>query len=449
MRICDESCHAYKKRLDQYCHRSLLHSQSELDTQFSSPLVQDGHLPRDISGNYELVQVHIVARHGDRSPISPISIGSPQYYECGLTSDIKNWTKLKDFPHLKSLVHGSEKSHSVHELVFPGTDSKRCGQAKLTKRGYHQHRVLGQMLSKRYSKMLSSNDLVSDMFVQSTDYSRTIRSGAAFLLGFLPDRAELRRSTVIYVSPGNYDFLQAPPPWINATFKPCKHYSSFHDKMLKETEYYKTERSVYHPLLEKLTSMFHIPTNNKPRITQLFDVIATRGCHFREDPLPCYHGKCMDYFFANKLFEFTDWTYFNRCTSSSSLVAALPFLRHSILGIMDDIVMGEKNAKKIILSFTHDVTMTNILYALGIHLNRWIAYASRLNFELWRSKDQTASFHIRVLFNGIPVTQKLKPWSKKEDGSIELLPYTEWERFIKVGQYRDVDSYDIACGNLP
>lgn len=418
---------------------------------------QDGVLSDEEMDMYELVQVHIVTRHGDRSPVHPYIIGSPVFYECGLVDDHTGWigwTGLRDFPSPQTLSHGEERAHyfSRHSL-FPGTTSRQCGIGKLTRIGFHQLRALGFMLRMRYAEALLGNFtdevVVKNIYAQSTDFPRTVQSAAAFLLGFLPDQPALRKLLTIHFSPG--DRLEAPPPGITPLFQPCKQYFTFCEDELKKTNYYKTEKTKYHPLLEKLMHMFYLGTSNQPIIVKLFDPIATRGCHARNDPLPCYNEQCMDYDFANKLFAFSDWTFSNAGTEDSSLVGSLPFLRHSVLGLMEEAVQDLDESRKFILSTSHDSSMTKLLLAFGMRLEQQMPFASRITFELWRDKTAVvvdkSSFQVRILFNGEPITHRLTLLVQDSYNS-HLLPYSIWESFLLTGTYRDTQSYDEACRNL-
>lgn len=445
---CDDSCHTYHKRLDRYCHRSLLRSHHKLESQFSTSAL-DGELPGDISDRFELVHLHIVARHGDRSPNTPYLLGDTVFYECGLKDAAKDnisWTDLKDFPHPVGLHYGDKTVHSAYHSIFPGLSTKRCGYGKLTRTGFQQHKALGQMMRRNYATLLNTpvddSEMVESIYVQSTDYSRTIRSAAAFMLGFLPDQQAVRKALTIHVSPG--DMLSAPPPEKNLHYQPCKHYSRFHDSQM--TEYHLTEKAVYHPLLEKLATMFQLSAQNRPVINTMFDSIATRGCHIKDSPLPCHGDNCINYTFANKLFGFMDWSFTHYCTEDTAIVATLPFLQHSLLGFMEDVIEDVPGPKRFVLSLGHDTTITYILLALGIQLDKWMSYASRLNFELWKSKEG-GEYYIRVLFNGVPCTQRLSAWKSLENPPhFDLLPFSEWKKFLEVGSYRDIQAYNSVCG---
>lgn len=448
---CDHSCIVYHHRLDQYCHRSLLHSQDGADDAFTAS--KEGVLPADMQGELELVQVHMVVRHGDRSPYTPYILGSPLFYNCGLIEDegSTTWTKLKDFAPLRGLRHGDEVVHSLYQSLYPGPNSKQCGLGMLTKTGFRQHKALGMQMGKKYAQVLFGNitgkQLAKSLYVQSTDFARTIQSAASFMLGFLPDEKALRKRVTIHVSPGTR--LEAPPPGVDTIFKPCKHYGSFQHAQLVKSGYFKTEKSKYHPVLEEVCRIFRLhDVQNRPIVTKVFDSIATRGCHSRDDPLPCYSGQCLDYALANKLFEFVDWTFSNFCTREDSLVGLLPFLRHSVLGVMEGVVKKRPNAERFVLSVCHDDSMTRLMFALGVRLNKWMPYASRITFELWRSRSASSkeAFQVRVLFNGTPVTQKLTAWTSVADAS-EFLPYHLWKSYLENGTYRDTQSYDNVCNN--
>ena len=453
---CDKNCHAYHKRLDDYCHRLLLRSQLKLEKQFLS--ARENDLPAHIANSYALQQVHIVARHGDRSPTSQYQLGlSRVYYECGLVQGQESWkwVGLRDFPHLKALLYETEKVHFEHQSLFPGTNSKECGVGKLTREGYFQHRALGSMMNKKYAISILHNfsniqEAVQSMYVQSTDYSRTLHSAGAFMLGFLPDQKEFRESTTIYVSPGI--LLQAPPPWMEPVFSNCKHLKGFSATNLWKTNYYQTELAKYNPLLEHLITMFQVTTLKRPIAREVFDSVVTRGCHVKENPLPCSSAdKCMSYVFASKMFEYVDWTFLNTFTINGATVATLPLLRHSIYGAMREAVDGMDKAKKFILSVTHDTTIAQLLLALGVRQEVWMPYASRLVFELWKSTADTksSSYYVRVLFNGIPLTHQLSAWKDIQEGSLhpELIPFLNWEEFVLKGVYKDIESYNKACKN--
>lgn len=449
---CDLRCLEYRQRLYHYCHTALL-TVDERMMRYHFSLDRDGKLSGE--GNFELVHAHLVVRHGDRSPVHPYTVGAPLRYECGLEDigDNARWRRLEDFPKPQSLEWENKVTHYARYPIFPGGQSKGCGIGKLTRTGFYQHRGLGHQMWKKYSRPLylrnlSDQALVESMYVQSTDTSRTIRSAAAFLLGFLPDRKSLRKQVTIHVSPDIR--LEAPPPGVAPVLHSCKHYWAFHDAQVREkTDYFQVERTK-HPLFERLNSMFALELDNQPIIHKVFDSVRTRGCHNSSHPLPCSGaGRCIDYKFANKLFEFSDWAFARHCSENESLVGLLPFLRHSMLALMEQVVTQDReSAKRLVLSFAHDNIMTFLLMSLGVRLDGQMPYASRIAFELWRDKGAArtagkAAYYVRVLFNGFPVTHRLNAWRTGE-----LLAYSDLEKYLTTGPYRDTQSHSKVCGNL-
>ena len=448
---CDLPCLRYHQRLYQYCHTALLRTTQQM-IEYHFSLDRDGSLPGGKGVNFELVQAHIVARHGDRSPVHTYKVGSPVFYDCGLqdNGDGSRWTRLRDFPRPRKVEFGNQTIYYAKQSIFPGASSKHCGVGKLTRTGYYQHKALGAQMWKMYSKALGLHNLTGEMFgrsvyVQSTDLTRTMHSAAAFMLGFVPDRQSLRKHIVIHMSPG--DRLEAPPPGVTPILPSCTHYKAFHNQEVRESDFFEIERTKYHPLFERLSRMFRLDVDNLPLVTKVFDSVRTRGCHDSNNPLPCYEDDCIDYNFANSLFDFSDWDFTTyNSLPISSFVGSLPFLRHSLLGLMQKLISGERRTK-FILSTSHDSHMTELLQALGVKLDKTMPYASRIVFELWKAKDvvvaDKSAYYIRVLFNGSPITHRLAP--SRTDS--ELLAYSEFEQYLTTGSYRDLQSYNKACSN--
>ena len=427
----DADCAAYMTRLEEYCHRSLSHT----------TVGMEGKLP---SSNFELVQVHIIARHGDRSPAIPYTIGPPAFYQCGLVDGSPLWYGLRDFE--KVPLHPNIRSGYVE--LFPGMESKRCGIGMLTEYGYKQEYALGSMMRQKYSHFIggSARPLPQEIFVQTTDYPRTIHSGAAFLLGFLPDDPEIRRGTKIHISPGSW--LGAPPVGIDKIYTDkCRNFGNVWYKDLVDSGYISMEELEQQPMVEKLCDMFHIPKRNKPVLTELFDHILTRGCHNPTRPLPCNDdNECVDYRFAWQLFTLADWDWGQKFPINSSIIASLPFLRHSVVNVMENIIRDKQPSYSIMLSFTHDSTIVTILSAIGAPVQEWIPYASRLVFELWRTKDAQPVYYVRALFNGEPITGRI-PFEGARELTHGCVEYATWKHYLTTGRFRDIDEYSEMCSN--
>ena len=423
-------------------------------------LAHEGRLDdEEISEKFKLVHAHVMIRHGDRTPVYAYKIGYPIFYECGLIDTRLNWDGLWDFPPVVPLPV-SATLHNQFLQLHPGVNTRRCGVGMLTQIGFKQHRSLGLILQTKYRNLLgnfsSSHFSSRDVFAQSTDIPRTMQSAAAFLLGFLPDDSSLRRSTKMHVSPGTTN--HKPPPGIEKIYPSCHGFYDFLDAELAKSGYYLTEKTVFHPLMERLCKMFHIPSPNQPIVARLFDHFTTRGCHNRDDPLPCHGDKCVDFPYALKLFDYNDWNWSHKLPRNSSTVRLLPFLRHSVLEPMLKVAARDtinSNAGdedpysfKFMLTLSHDDTLMMLLNALGYRLDKWIPYASRITFELWRKKNFSEHYmYVRILFNGETITGKTLPGKGAATLKGELISLENWREFLTTGQFRDLATYNKVCRN--
>jgi hypothetical protein len=111
----------------------------------------------------ELVQVFTFARHGDRTFLDND--------DC--------WFELEDLLDCVDV-----------DLEFDS--KKKCEFGYLTRRGFEQEVINGKMLRNAYSKILPRN-LDNQIFVQSTNVSRTITSAQAVLFGMFGEANEIPR----------------------------------------------------------------------------------------------------------------------------------------------------------------------------------------------------------------------------------------------------------------
>lgn len=443
---------AYLQRLNHYCHTSLLDSKTLKNSQEGFLI----HTSADFE-SYELVHVHVVVRHGDRTPATSLpQIGFPKVrYQCGLSDGPAHssigaaqkgqilWDGLNDFPlqaTVESVKNGKLRLH-------PGSKEESCGVGDLTSQGYLQLLNLGTLLQMMYGKLFTGMDMTSDIYVQSTDYRRTIRSAGAFLLGFVPNVKRLREMIKIYVQRGSLN--EGPPEGIPLTYHTCKALLKLRESDRMKTGYYTTEKKL-HWMYKDVVSFFNLKVSpKKTPWTELFDRFTTRGCHLlgqwhTQSVLPCTKGmSCIDCDLGQKLFDYADWSMSEKYPRNSSLIAVSPFLKHSLLDTMERITSKDLPRFKIMLTFTHDSMINQLLRALGIPPKEWLPYASRLSFELWKASDypeDRVTYFVRVLFNGEMVTHLL-PFSNTKDK--ELVDYRKWRSSIETISLK---TYNKLCG---
>lgn len=106
---------------------------------------------------------------------------------------------------------------------------------------------------------------------------------------------------------------------------------------------------------------------------------------------------------------------------------------------------------KFMLSFAHDSTIVRVLAALGIVLDEWVPYASRIVFELWRKRDSRQDiYYVRMLFNGNPITNRIPMLPKyrrtPEETGLNLVQFSALKEYLTTGKYRAEESWLATCG---
>ena len=438
-------CTPYRKRLKHYCHQTLLEG---ITTEFS----QEGNLVQKQlqTDSYELLYAHIVLRHGDRTPTTvKRQLSYPEiHYKCSLDSkelssnwdyNPKLWDNLNDFPLLSPIGNVRNGLLSLH----PGSKNQTCRPGDLTSKGFLQHLNLGTVMQAAYGQLFSGIEMENEVYVQSTDFRRTIRSAGAFLLGFIPDAEKLRELVQIHVQPGTLN--QAPPETVPETYRICNNILKLREAEKIRSGYYRREKYLRW-MKDELVDLYGVNIHPNTPWTEIFDHFITRGCHSlpSDSGLPCTkEGDCADCILGKQMFDYADWCMSEKYPSNISLIATLPFIKHSLLDPMERIIREEGPTYKIMLTFTHDSMINQLMKGLGIPVKEWIPYASRLSFELWRdsSAQESGRHFIRVLFNGRLVTHALSILieGRKE----EIFSYSKWKDSV---MKLDVSNYNKLCG---
>ena len=433
---------AERSQVDQiardYCHHSLLKTVNG----------EEAVLNSNTAGKYELVQVHGLFRHGDRHTGLTYLNYKPQVdLECGMIDREPIWEKLNDFKIKRTSTLTSLRTSTKLKL-FKGYDKKSCKRSRLTYVGYKQLYALGTFISDSYAKILTN--VPKHIYVQATDYKRTIRSAAAFMLGFIPEyETKLRLAIPIHVSPGT--LLDIPPIHTLQAYPVCRSLVKVRKNELRLSGYLE-QIQANKTIIDQIVKIAGLPGTIKASITDLYDPLWARLCH--DKPMPCGPHHCIDDKLLLKGAKLAHWSYAHKHGNISSILAIQPFLYHSVISQMDAAVQGvlkSQSFRRFILSFGHDSTLSPLLTSLGFPQPYWLPYASRVIIELWRDSTKKvaamSSFYVRILYNGDSLMNQMNFPSRHFVADHQLVKYTVWKNRLISGKYRDINSYLNVCNS--
>ena len=416
----------------------------------------EGNLPFEGDSYYELIQVHMIARHGDRAPVHQTFLSKGLDIPCTFPKDEEHWSHLSDFTTQKLTESGVSPYDNTN--LFPGYHEHLCKLGEMTPRGYQQHYLLGQFFAKQYAhqvNMYLDSDWSKNVFVHSTNYPRTIASAASFLLGFLPDESSIRKSIPIHHSQGS--LLYGAPRGVTMTYRWCpqlREITKFQNAELDAGQMF------YSDAMDKMAEIFKKPSSKLPESTVMVENLLVRMCHQKK--LPCHEdNNCVEMPLAYRLLEYADWSIEHKYTTTNSILMMQPFVYNSVLKKMfeatDKLATDKHDYDKFLLYFAHDSTLTPLMTLLGIPPKKWVPYASRLVIELWKEKQSSnpadsvgfGPYYVRILFNGQGWTRKL-PLPEPSFALVkDLVKLRVFKKFLTSGKFREKGSFDKECGLAP
>lgn len=296
----------------------------------------EGTLAFEQHMKFKLLQVFMLARHGDRMPVYsfPNLFSTPQL-NCSL-------------PYLwhDSAVQANELEFKIwdlnkHEFFSKPLRLRRdqpCSIGSLTSRGHEQHFILGQHFKQAYKKWfneLQDPAIWADfLFVHCTDVQRTVYSAASFLQGFLPKGAHYRSQTPIHISKGLA--LHGVPPGTNLTYRWCKRINSIPAKD-RSSEKMNAGHLVYSNVLDRIAAVLGVSKGKlPPKVTQLYDQIMVRVCH--NLTLPCSPKQCTDSILITELAEYVEWFNMRARPTGTAVLMMQPFIYNVLFQQMNSAI---------------------------------------------------------------------------------------------------------------
>jgi hypothetical protein len=331
--------------------------------------------------NLKIIQVAVVTRHGDRTPLEPFVVeGDGVEWNCGLSEE----QTLRGLP-------GAPASSAVrYEHVFARSSTPfgsrmwagNCTPGQLTLQGAEQCHRLGRAMGEIYRSTLRLIPAEFDpslVYVRSSDIWRTRQSAMAHLLGLFPATGETapKKRTI--------HSQQAFTETIYPNFGMCPSLETAVQAVENSAEWTARQKD-----MEDVRSRLVLATATtwKNSFDKYNDQLHGRLCHNMSLPVS------MDD--AQRVFEQADWE--NLVTTSGETIPRLA-VGYFVQELTQFLATAGKTGAPVYGLFSaHDSSLSTLLGALG-YQEMWPPYASQLIVEVW---SDTASQEVftRVLYNG-------------------------------------------------
>jgi hypothetical protein len=310
-----------------------------------------------------LVHVHVLYRHGDRSPIHI-------------------------FP------------KSEHQK-----DSWSMGLGQLTTRGMRQHFALGGLFRQLYGDdFLSDSYQITEIRVRSTDYERTLMSSYCNLAGLYYPRKDDQRwnSSIPWVPVPVHTIPTAQDIMLIDSY--CPRYDQLEDELLQSpmVQLVVEENRDLFELLQQETGL--PPPVNISNMWQIQDQLYCEEQHNLSKPT----------WFTDtvrrRLYELNDFGWRLKYYENELCRLRAGVLLQTILEHMQDVVNGTErdSGNKMIVYSGHDTDVAAALAALGIYNGKQPPYASAVLLELHQD-DISREWFVRTFLHNSSVNENFEP----------------------------------------
>jgi len=369
-----------------------------------------------------LLQVFVLSRHGDRSPLYAL----PKEYEdkrivwnCSLQTPWRSLTSDKTL----SSGSGIYFLYENYGTGIFGVDevwNGNCMTGQLTELGGEMCTRMGAGLRNVYidkfhllpdSLKPSDADLIH---LRTTDFTRTRESLAALMEGLFPTDKRLGVYLPVSIIPVSTDYL-------HPNVASCPRLGQLVVNNTMKNEEWMRRFNVVKPILDKVNEIGGTKGSgtwdDNYTCGNWADTLHSRECH--KKPFPCSEdGKtCITDEMADALYEVDNWQCCNAYVGDETgRLAAGPFFV-DIANYFKTMVSTGKGPKYIHYS-GHDSTIATVLAALHYD-GGFPPYASTVRFELWQTQDGASpQYAVQIIYNN----RLIRP----PECSSDTCPYTQF-----------------------
>jgi len=348
----------------------------------------------DLSG---LRQVHLVFRHGDRTPIDP--------YPTDPYKDPSNWP---------------------------------VGFGQLTSRGKMQHFQLGQWIRARYQKFLSPDYSEDEVYVRSTDVDRTLMSASANLAGLFPPRGYQKFNPNLDWQPIPIHTLPQSEDSLLSSHAVCPRFS----ELLREVANSAFMKHLYNDNRDLFKYLSEHTGSNITDISHLdyiYDTLLIENIYNKT--LPEWTKKV---FPGGKFKELRDLSFtVNSFNHELKRLKGGPFIQELVdhFDVISQSNGSDGLSKKLYIYSGHDTTVAPILDTLGVFNGLAPPYCSMIIIELF----ERSGLHVRISYKNetnsvheltLPGCQNICPVQTFKELTANVRP-VDWRRECGLPQMGD------------
>lgn len=368
------------------------------------------------------MSVFVVIRHGDRTPMTTF-LGIPRPVpQHGCTMDAEF---LQSIPELRSFLSDMElqrekqpvRSDFASWALYP--QHSECGSSQLTGVGAAQHLLNGLALKAKYvhkwNLFGARFSPSTQLNLHSTLISRTYQSAMALLYSFLP---RFNVSELDIRAAKNSVFCS--PVVVPAAC--CMNLAKLKQEADRGPHKRGSKNPAWQPSMGALAQVFGIKVGHLPWPAALMDLLQGHACH--GVPLPCTNnGECVTTAMLERLWALVDSDAQSYTNNSKFDQYSRTIIHSLLLEILTSMVRVSRNQSpiKFTLYSGHDLTVSPLLQALGVHDGKWPSYATRVVFELYRKVRAKGAHYLRVVHNGKDITPHVRfCQGRTEEGMCQL-----------------------------
>lgn len=429
-------------------YTSILLNNQEYDSQTkqycNAPHKVEGKEREQISG-YQLKQVQILIRHGDRAPIDPKVLPNTEPVKISCRFNLSNALYRYDLYRFATVIKKNSflVKNSDNKILLEERDV--CEGGQLTPTGILQHIYLGSHLRTSYIEFLKKLDPSKDVHILVTDVPRTKQSVAALISGMFSKEVLESKVNSPFSINVHKDHIDDAHLLLDEKENdlPCTMITKKSKEFWSSKKYQSFQEDV-RPLYRELAIALSSQGNDLPKFNRIVDIFYTRICHELGIPLGP-NGKAIPGHVVKEFLDMSSRYHYIKHSAPLAELQALSLFsliaKHALLSIRN-----EKEQKKVILYSGHDSMIHPFLQVIDQKFQDWPPYASRIVIEIYLTDgtknddpDIISKTYYRIIYNGVPLKTIKFCYSAEEPHM--LCPLAELYRYVTNG-FVNFSKYD-------